>query len=396
MTTEDFKNLFPHLPDDPGVYRFIDEGGVMIYVGKAKNLKKRVTSYFVKNHAQFKTSVMVRHARRIEFTIVESEQDALLLENTLIKNYQPRYNINLKDDKTYPFICIKNENFPRVFLTRTLERDGSEYFGPYTSVVRVSGILDFIKKMYPLRTCNLNLSEKNIVAQKFKVCLEFHIGNCKGPCEARQSKESYDHSIAQIRHILKGNLGEVIQNLKQEMHDLAVNYRYEEAELLKKKLLALQDYQSKSLVVHPTITNVDVFSFKEDEKNAYVNCMRIVNGSVIQTRTLEINKKIEEEKEELLVFVIHELRSQLQSNSKEIIVPFKIEFPYQEITVTVPSRGDKKKLLELSQKNLSYYLLAKMKDNFENKRETSAQRILSQLQKDFRLTELPVHIECFD
>lgn len=396
MTTEDFKKLFPHLPDDPGVYRFIDENNVMIYVGKAKNLKKRVTSYFVKNHAQYKTSVMLRHAKRIEFTIVESEQDALLLENTLIKNYQPRYNINLKDDKTYPFICIKNENFPRVFLTRNIERDGSEYFGPYTSVARVSSILDFIRKMYPLRTCNLQLNEKNIEAGKFKVCLEFHIGNCKGPCEARQTKQSYEHSIAQIRHILKGNLGEVIQNLKRDMQAHADHYQFEEAELLKKQLLSLQDYQSKSLVVHPTITNVDVFSFKEDEKNAYVNCMRIVNGSVIQTRTLEINKKIEEEKEEILVYVIHELRNQLQSNSREIIVPFHLGFPDQDIAVTVPSRGDKKKLLELSEKNLSYYLLVKMKERFENKRETPAQRILLQLQKDFRLTELPVHIECFD
>ncbi len=396
MTTEDFKKLFPHLPDDPGVYRFIDENNVMIYVGKAKNLKKRVTSYFVKNHAQYKTSVMLRHAKRIEFTIVESEQDALLLENTLIKNYQPRYNINLKDDKTYPFICIKNENFPRVFLTRNIERDGSEYFGPYTSVARVSSILDFIRKMYPLRTCNLQLNEKNIAARKFKICLEYHIGNCKGPCEARQTKESYEHSIAQIRHILKGNLGEVIQSLKRDMQLHADNYQFEEAALLKKQLLSLQDYQSKSLVVHPTITHVDVFSFKEDEKNAYVNCMRIVNGSVIQTRTLEINKKIEEDKEEILVFVIHELRNQMQSNSKEIIVPFHLDFPEQDVTVTVPSRGDKKKLLELSEKNLSYYLLVKMKESFENKRETPAQRILLQLQKDFRLTELPVHIECFD
>lgn len=396
VNSEDFKLLSPSFPDLPGVYRFIDENDLLIYVGKAKNLKKRVTSYFVKNHQQYKTSVMVRHATRIEFTIVETEQDALLLENTLIKNFQPRYNINLKDDKTYPFICIRKENFPRVFLTRTIERDGSEYFGPYTSVVKVKGILDFIKKMYPLRTCNLNLSEKNIEAGKFRVCLEFHIGNCKGPCEAKQSKEEYDQSIAQIRHILKGNLGEVIQNLKQQMQEYAGSYRYEEAELLKKKLLAMQDYQSKSLVVHPTITNIDVFSFREDDKNAYVNCMRIVNGSVIQTRTVEIIKKIEEVREELLVFVMNELRTQMNSNSKEVIVPFEIEFPDAEITVTVPSRGDKKKLLELSEKNLSYYLLAKEKERIEHKRESPSERILLQLQKDFRLTELPVHIECFD
>lgn len=384
------------LPDEPGVYRFIDDKDTMIYVGKAKNLKKRLSSYFVKNSVPYKTRVMIRRARRIEYTIVETEQDALLLENTLIKNYQPRYNINLKDDKTYPFICIRKENFPRVFLTRTIERDGSEYFGPYTSVVKVRGILDFIKKMYPLRTCNLNLGDKNIAAGKFKVCLEFHIGNCKGPCEARQSKDAYDNSIAQIRHILKGNLGEVVQNVKQEMQQHADNYRFEEAAAAKMKLNALQDYQSKSLVVHPTITNVDVFSFKEDEKNAYVNYMRIVNGAVIQTRTIEINKKIEEPKEDMLVFVILEVRNQLQSNSKEIIIPFPIELPNEEITITVPLRGDKKKLLELSEKNLSYYLLAKMKERMDHPRETPANRILAQLQKDFRLTELPTHIECFD
>lgn len=396
MTAEDFRQLFPQLPSEPGVYRFLDAHGVILYVGKAKNLKKRVTSYFVKNHAQYKTSVMLRHARRIEFTIVQTEQDALLLENTLIKNYQPRYNINLKDDKTYPFISIKNESFPRVFLTRNIERDGSEYFGPYTSVNKVRGILDFIKKMYPLRTCNLNLTDKNIASGKFRVCLEFHIGNCKGPCEAKQSQADYDKSISQIRHILKGHLGDVIQSLKQEMLQHAESYRYEEAEQLKKKLHALQDYQSKSLVVHPTITHVDVFSFQEDEKNAYVNYLRIVDGAVIQTRTLEINKKIEEAKEDVLVFVMHEIRSQLQSNSKEIIVPFHIEFPDMGIQITVPTRGDKKKLLELSEKNLSYYRLAKKGDLSEGKRDAAVQHTLNQLKQDFRLTELPWHIECFD
>jgi excinuclease ABC subunit C len=260
----------------------MDENGAFLYVGKAKNLKKRIASYFIKNHQQHRTSVMVGHADRIEFTIVESEQDALLLENTFIKNFQPRYNINLKDDKSYPFICIRKENFPRIFLTRNIERDGSEYFGPYTSVARVRGILDFIKKMFPLRTCNLNLSEKNIEAGKFKICLEYHIGNCKGPCEAKQSKEDYDRSITHIRHILKGNLSEVIQNLKQEMQQYADAYRFEEAEFLKKRLSAMNDYQSKSMVVHPTITNVDVFSFKEEEKNAYVNCMRVVTVLILK------------------------------------------------------------------------------------------------------------------
>jgi excinuclease ABC subunit C len=396
MTSDDFRNIVATLPDMPGVYRFIDEHDALLYVGKAKNLKKRVTSYFIKNHQNFKTAVMVRNAHRIEYTVVETEQDALLLENTLIKNFQPRYNINLKDDKSYPFICIRNENFPRVFLTRSLEKDGSEYFGPYTSVVRVSGILDFIKKMYPLRTCNLNLTEKNISAGKFKVCLEFHIGNCKGPCQARQSKEDYDNSITQIRHILKGNLSEVIQNLKHQMQDLATGYRFEEAAILKKKLQAMQDYQSKSLVVHPTLTNIDVFSFREEEKNAFVNYMRIINGAVIQARTVEIIRKIEEEKEDVLVYVINELRSQMGSNSSEIIVPFNIEFPDKEILITVPSRGDKKKLLELSEKNLSYYLLARERERAGNQRESPALRILTQLKKDFRLTDLPTHIECFD
>ncbi|MBA2423635.1 MAG: excinuclease ABC subunit C [Chitinophagales bacterium] len=396
MTAEEFKMVFHTLPDEPGVYRFIDETDAFLYVGKAKNLKKRVASYFIKNHQQHKTGVMVGHAKRIEFTIVESEQDALLLENTFIKNFQPRYNINLKDDKSYPFICIRKENFPRVFLTRNIERDGSEYFGPYTSVARVRGILDFIKKMYPLRTCNLNLSEKNIEARKFKVCLEYHIGNCKGPCEARQYKEDYDQSIAQIRHILKGNLSEVIQNLKQEMQQYADAYRFEDAEFLRKKLNAMHDYQSKSMVVHPTITNVDVFSLREDEKNAYVNCMRIVNGSIIQARTVEIIKKIEEEKDEMMQYVINELRNQLQSTSKEIIVPFHLEFPDKEIAVTVPSRGDKKKLLELSDKNLYYYLSAKEKERGEYSKQSPALRLLSKLQTDFRLTEMPLHIECFD
>ncbi|MBA3649440.1 MAG: excinuclease ABC subunit C [Chitinophagales bacterium] len=396
MNSEEFKSLYVSLPDYPGVYRFIDADGKLLYVGKAKNLKKRIASYFIKNHSNFRTQVMVRHAKRIEYTIVETEQDAFHLENSFIKNFQPRYNINMKDDKSYPFICIKNESFPRIFLTRRLERDGSEYFGPYTSVVKVRGILDFIKKMYPLRTCNLNLIQKNIEAGKFKVCLEFHIGNCKGPCEARESKEDYDNRIAHIRQILKGNLSEVIQNLKMQMQQYAEAYRFEEANLLKQKLDAMEAYQSRSLVVHPKITNVDVFSFKEDEKNAYVNCMRIVNGSVIQTQTVELVKKIEEESEDILLYAVHELRQQLQSNSKEILVPFFIQSPETDVTVTVPVIGDKKKLIDLSERNLQYYLLVKERERSDFKKETPAQRILSQLKKDFRLTEIPVHIECFD
>lgn len=394
MTFEEFKLIFSSLPDEAGVYRFMDEGALMLYVGKAKNLKKRLASYFNKNDQSYRTQVMVRNAHRIEFTVVQSEQDAWLLENQLIKRFQPKYNVNLKDDKTYPWICIKNEPFPRIFLTRKPEKDGSEYFGPYTSVKRVREILDFIKKMYPLRTCNLNLTDKNIAAHKFKVCLEFHLGNCKGPCEAKQTKEDYDYNIAQIRHILKGHVNEVLQLMKQQMNQLASSYKFEEAAWMKKKSEYLEEYQSKSLVVHPTISNVDVFSFKEDGLHAYVNYMRIVNGIAIQTKTVEIVKKIEEEKNELLLFVINELRLELQSESSEIIVPFPVEFPDERITVTVPQRGDKKKLLELSEKNLYYYLLAK--EEASGKRTSKEERILIQLQKDFHLTELPVHIECFD
>ncbi len=394
VTVDDFKLVFTSLPNEPGVYRFMAEGDSMLYVGKAKNLKKRLASYFTKNNQQYRTQVMVRNAMRIEFTVVESEQDALLLENELIKRLQPKYNVNLKDDKTYPWICIKRENFPRIFLTRKPEKDGSEYFGPYTSVKRVREILEFIKKMYPLRTCSLNLSEKNILAKKFKVCLEFHLGNCKGPCEARQSAEEYEHNITQIRHILKGNLGEVMQLMKQQLNELSSAYKFEDAAWLKKKVEYLQEYQSKSLVVHPTISNIDVFSFREEGNFSFVNYMRIMNGVVVQTKTVEALKKIEEDKKELLLFIINELRLELHSTSSEIIVPFAVDFPDEKITVTVPQRGDKKKLLELSEKNLHYYLFAK--EQASGRRTTKEERVLLQLQKDFRLTELPVHIECFD
>jgi len=352
VTTDDFKLLSSSYPNEPGVYRFIGEENAYLYVGKAKNIRKRLASYFNKTDQNFKTQVMVKHSSHIEFTVVHNEQDALLLENQLIKRFQPKYNINLRDDKTYPWICINNETFPRIFLTRKPERNGSEYFGPYTSVKRVREILDFIRKMYPLRTCSLNLSEKNIRAKKFKICLEFHLGNCKGPCEARQSADEYDYNIGQIRYILKGHVSEVIQNMKQQLQELSSQYKFEDAAWLKKKLEYLEEYQSRSLVVHPTITNVDVFSFKEDEKNAYVNCMRIVNGVVVQTKTVEIIKKIEEERNEMFLFVINELRNELLSTSAEIIVPFPIDFPDEKIAVTVPQRGDKRKLLELSEKNL--------------------------------------------
>ena len=305
MKTEDFKLIINGIPDTPGVYRFIDSSNIPIYVGKAKNLRKRVSSYFNKNHIYKKTEVMVKYASRIEVTVVDTEHDALLLENSLIKKYQPRYNVSLKDDKTYPYICIKKERFPRVFLTRQFIRDGSEYFGPYTSIYIVQGILDFIKTIIPLRNCILNLDEINISKQKYKVCLEYHIGNCKGPCESHQSQEDYDFSIDQIRHILKGNIQPVIQFLKQKMNLAVESYNYEEAEKYRQRLDGIQLYKSKSTIVNAKLNNIDVFAYYEDEDNSYVNYMKISNGTIIQTKTLEVVKKIDEEKEEHLSFIIY-------------------------------------------------------------------------------------------
>ncbi len=394
MDDKDYKELLDTLPSEPGVYKFRDREGKLIYVGKAKNIKKRVSSYFNREHEVNKTTVMVKTAVSLEFTIVDSEQDALLLENNLIKAFLPRYNVLLKDGKTYPFICIKKENFPRVFYTRKLIKDGSEYFGPYTSMGRVHVLLETIKMLFQLRTCSLSLVPKNIEKKKFKVCLEYHIGNCKGPCEALQTEDDYNQTIQQIRNLLKGHLKPVNDFLTDEMQVLSENYEFEKANLIKQKLDLLKDYQSNSTVVNADINNVDVFAFVEDETTAFVNYMKVVNGSVIQTKTIELHKKIEEEKEDLLQLAITELREQFASESNEIIVPFLIPTPSEKIKITVPQIGDKKKLLELAEKNVSYYKL-NLALNAPAKTSPS-ERILKQLKEDFRLKDTPFHIECFD
>lgn len=394
MDDKDYKELLDTLPSEPGVYKFRDREGKLIYVGKAKNIKKRVSSYFNREHEVNKTTVMVKTAVSLEFTIVNSEQDALLLENNLIKAFLPRYNVLLKDGKTYPFICIKKENFPRVFYTRKLIKDGSEYFGPYTSMGRVHVLLETIKMLFQLRTCSLSLVPKNIEKKKFKVCLEYHIGNCKGPCEALQTEKDYNQTIQQIRNLLKGHLKPVNDFLTDEMKVLSENYEFEKANLIKQKLDLLKDYQSNSTVVNADINNVDVFAFVEDETAAFVNYMKVVNGSVIQTKTIELHKKIEEEKEDLLQLAITELREQFASESNEIIVPFLIPTPSEKIKITVPQIGDKKKLLELAEKNASYYKL-NLALNAPAKTSPS-ERILKQLKEDFRLKDTPFHIECFD
>ncbi len=395
MNNKDYQQLLPALPNLPGVYKFIDSEGKLIYVGKAKNIRKRVSSYFNRSNNTGKTEAMVKVAARVEFTIVNSEQDALLLENNLIKNFQPRYNVNLKDGKSYPYICIKKERFPRVFLTRRFIRDGSEYYGPYTSVKRVETILEYIRGLFPLRNCNLNLSEKNIANKKFKVCLEYHLGNCKGPCEGLQSEEDYNNSIQQIRNILKGDLKVVIDTLKTSMNEYASLLQFEQAEALRKKIDMLREYQSHSTVVNPKISNVDVFAFTDGEKTAFVNYMKLVNGSVIQTKTIELHKKIEEQKEDLLSLAVNQLRSEFNSQSDEIIVPFKISPPDEKIRITIPSKGDKRKLLELAEKNVSYYKL-NLATYSSGRTLSSAERILKQLQEDLRMKELPTRIECFD
>lgn len=395
MELSEFKKIEPTLPLNPGIYKFFDADEKLLYIGKAKNLKKRISSYFLKQDTHSgKLLVMVRKVSKIDFTIVETEQDALLLENTLIKKFQPRYNVALKDDKTYSSICIKKERFPRVFQTRKIIKDGSEYFGPYSSGTAVYSLLEFIRSVFPLRNCNLNLTEENIKKKKFKVCLEYHLGNCKGPCEALQNEEDYNNNISQIRNILKGNVQSVIQYFKQQMEIFAKEYQFEKANEIKDKVRSLQNYQSKSTVVNPKINNVDVFSISETENNMFVNYLKVVKGSIIQTKTIELIKKIEEESKDVLSFAVNDLRQQFGSTAKEIIVPMKIDLADKELKIIVPKKGDKKKLLELSEKNVFYFKNQKLIS--EEKTQTLAERILKQMQSDLRLKELPVHIECFD
>ncbi|MEI7594821.1 MAG: excinuclease ABC subunit UvrC [Bacteroidota bacterium] len=391
------QDILKTLPDNPGVYQYFDKTGTIIYIGKAKNLKKRVLSYFNKpNPENGKLMVMVKKIADIKFIVVETEMDALLLENNLIKKYLPRYNILLKDDKTFPWICIKNERFPRVIFTRNFIKDGSQYFGPYTSLKLLNILMELIKKLYPLRNCNFNLSHENITKYKFKVCLEYHLGNCKGACEGHQTEEDYLESINQIKDILKGNISNVISHLKLLMKGYSENLEFEKAYLVKEKIDIIEKYQAKSTIVSATINDVDVFSIVSDEDSAFVNFLKVMNGSVVQAHTLEIKKKLDETDEELLAFAIVDLRQRFKSTSREVIVPFKIDIP--KLHLTIPKLGDKKKLIELSERNAKFFKFEanKAKIEFDEKKKTGTLAILERMQKDLRMPVLPKHIECFD
>lgn len=383
------------LPNSPGVYQYFDKEDVIIYVGKAKNLKKRVSSYFTKNHENGKTRVLVKKIVRIEHVVVNTETDALLLENNLIKKYKPRYNVLLKDDKSYPWICIKKERFPRVFSTRRVIKDGSEYFGPYTNMRTVHALLDLIKELYPLRTCNYDLSQEKIDAHKYKVCLEYHLGNCKGPCEGYQTEDDYLDDISAIRNIVKGNFKESLQQFEKLMLDFAADMRFEEAQKIKEKLASLQNYQAKSTVVNPSINNVDVFSIISDESHGYANFFKVMNGSIVQSYTTEIKKKLDETDKELLELFIVETRQRFNSLSKEVYVPFKVNIG-KDIKVTVPKLGDKKRIVELSERNAKFYRQEQFKQIKIVDPERHVKRIMAQMQKDLRLQNEPRHIECFD
>lgn len=384
------------LPNKPGVYQYFDSEGTIIYVGKAKDLKKRVTSYFNKNLDSGKTRVLVRQIRDIKYIVVDTELDALLLENNLIKKYQPKYNIQLKDDKTYPWICIKKEPFPRVFTTRRMVKDGSKYFGPYPSVKVVNTLLELIKEVYPLRNCALDLSPKKIKAGQHKVCLEYHLGNCKAPCVGYESAENYDVYIKDIEHIVKGNLGAVIRSLKEMMTNYAANLQFEEAQSIKSKIATIERYQAKSTVVSPTIHEVDVITLIEDPKTAYVNYLVINNGAIIHGYTVEVNKKLEESHDDIIGFVLPELRERFQSASKEILVAESVDLQIPDVQFFMPQRGDKKALVDLSLRNAKFYQMDKRKQEKIKNPERHTERILEQIKKDFRLEDLPVHIECFD
>jgi len=383
------------LPDSPGVYQYYDKEDKILYVGKAKNLKKRVASYFSKTHDNARTNVMVRKIVSIRHIVVPTETDALLLENNLIKKLQPRYNVLLKDDKTYPWICIKREPFSRIFTTRNMVKDGSEYFGPYTSFKTVHTLLDLIKELYQLRTCNYDLTRENINSGKYKVCLEYHIGNCKGPCEGHQSLEDYQKNIDAIREILKGNFKESLKDFKTLMKNLASEMKFEQAQKIKDKIDILENYQSRSTIVNPRISNVDVFSIISDESAAFVNFLQISHGAIIRSHTLEIKKKLDEPDEELLELAVVELRERFKLLSREIIVPFEIDLG-ESVKVTVPQLGDKKQLLDLSVRNAKFFRMDQLKQLQIVDPDRHTNRIMAQMQKDLRLSVEPRHIECFD
>lgn len=396
-TSEYLKGIVSNLPERPGIYQYLNAEGTIIYVGKAKNLKRRVYSYFSKEHQPGKTRVLVSKIADICYIVVNSEEDALLLENNLIKKYKPRYNVLLKDDKTYPSICVQNEYFPRVFKTRRIIRNGSSYYGPYSHSPSMHAVLDLIKHLYPLRTCNLNLSPENIRAGKFNVCLEYHIKNCAGPCIGLQSQEEYLKNIAEIKEILKGNTQEISRLLYQRMQDLAAEMKFEEAQKVKEKYALIENYRSKSEVVSSVLHNIDVFSIEEDgEKSAFINYLHITNGAINQAFTFEYKKKLNETKKELLTLGIIEMRERYKSASREIIVPFDIEIELNDVTFTIPQRGDKKKLLELSLLNVKQYKADRMKQAEKLNPEQRSMRLMKEIQQELHLDRLPMQIECFD
>lgn len=395
MTNPNVALQIQTLPDGPGVYQYYDKEGKILYVGKAKNLKKRVSSYFNKIHDTAKTNVLVKKIVTIKHIVVPTETDALLLENNLIKTLMPRYNVLLKDDKSYPWICIKKEPFSRIFSTRRMIKDGSEYFGPYTNFKTVHTILDLIKELYPLRTCNYDLSRNNIESGKFKVCLEFHIGNCKGPCEGYESLEDYQKQVHAIREILKGNFKESMKDFKRLMTDYAQEMKYEEAQKIKEKIEILENYQSRSTIINPKITNIDVFSIVSDESAAFINFLQISHGSIIRSHTMEIKKKLEETDEELLELAVIELRERFQLLSKEVIVPFDLDLG-PAIKITVPQLGDKKQILDLSIRNAKFYRIEQLKQLQIVDPDRHTNRIMAQMKSDLRLPVEPRHIECFD
>lgn len=397
MDLETFKAFQPNLPQEAGIYKFIGEDDKMLYVGKAINLRSRVSSYFVQNKiTSTRLLMLTRKAIRIEFIIVKNQFDALLLENQLIKQLKPRYNILLRDDKTYPYICIKKEAFPRIFLTRRKIEDGSEYLGPYPSVSRVRMIMEQLRAIFHIRTCKLPLNEKNIASNKFKVCLEYHIGKCLAPCVAYESQQQYAETMRQVRNMLRANFAPVVAHLKNEMQNYAVNLQFEKAEEYRKKVLLLEDFQTKSQVVNVRITDVDVFALAESENVFYINYLKVMNGAIIFTKTISIEKKLEETAEEILCFAIIELRQQFNSESPEIIVPIEIEQPYENVLVTVAKAGDKKGLLDIALRNALHFKSQHIAQTEENKHLTKEQRILEKLKEDLRLSVLPFHIECFD
>jgi len=399
MTKSEYIEISSGIPCLPGIYKYFDKNEVLIYVGKAKHLKKRISSYFNKNIPNQKTIELVKKIYRIEYTIVDNEADAFFLENSLIKEYLPQYNINLKDDKTYPHLVIKNENFPRVFFTRKIYKNNDFYFGPYTSIANVKEMLDFIKIFFPLRTCTLNLNQANIEKKKFKVCLEYHLGNCKGPCESLQTKEEYDEGLDRLKAMLKGNLSPLVQHLKEIQKQHIELLEFEKAAIIQQKIDNLQTFKAKSTVVNTKTGTIDVFTILEEGNVAYVNYLAVNDGSIYRTKTITIEKKLEESPAEILTFAIAQLRQSFSSEAKELILPFPIHYPEANILITIPKAGDKKKLLDLSQKNVDYFI-DEIKRNkmlhLEEKSSDEVEAILHQLQNDLNLESLPLHIECFD